>query len=391
MEQYTTLGQSTLSVPYVSGSGTVVVTSATSFPSGPTFSILVGSAYYTVTAVVSTTFSVTLEFGTDANVASGSVVEVVTARTLTQLKIDGLDLLNRITGPIGIKGQFGQKAVACNASATIDLLPLTSGSGYVDDIWLAIYQGGLINVYIDGEMSPSISIPTWALTGNAYYTERPAVATPWFASNGTGGASGGLGLKLSLPIPFSTSIQIQYENNTGTNVTVWSMISYQLGVPNIYPYTKKLFVVPNLNLGGASPVDTVLTFLNISPGTPGRLAGFFWIADPASGSASPGTGPLEGKFKIYVDGAMSPTYQSSGSEDMFGMAGYFSGYSSPVIAGDYGLLQKGSSTYEAYRFFIKDPIVFQSSLKITWNVGDSSAVNFTGNCYASFCVFYYLG
>lgn len=94
MEQYTTLGSSTLASGYTSGSGSLVVSSAASFPSGPSFRVAwlsggVVTLIWKVTAVAGTTFTVTVEYGTDQNVSSGQTIqEVLTADALDQIRLD---------------------------------------------------------------------------------------------------------------------------------------------------------------------------------------------------------------------------------------------------------------------------------------------------------------
>lgn len=89
-EQYTTLGQSTLSSPYTAGSGSMTLASAASFPTAATFSVrLNGAAVYTISAVAGAVFTATLEHGTDVDVAAGAnVVEVLTQRVLDQIRAD---------------------------------------------------------------------------------------------------------------------------------------------------------------------------------------------------------------------------------------------------------------------------------------------------------------
>lgn len=90
-EKHTTLGQSTLASSYTAGAGSMVVTSAASFPATGYFSIRTNAAaVYTVTAVSGTTFTVVLESGSDVNLAGGvNVVEVQTQRSVDAMRGEG--------------------------------------------------------------------------------------------------------------------------------------------------------------------------------------------------------------------------------------------------------------------------------------------------------------
>ena len=104
---------------------------------------------------------------------------------------------------------------------------------------------------------------------------------------------------------------------------------------------------------------------------------------PASGA-----GPWPGVI-VYMDGAGSPTFESSGTEDFFHSSNYFEGTFTNSCFDYVGIPFKSGVTWNAYRFFIMDPFFFQNALKVTWNAGDSSEINFSGGVRLAYCVLYY--
>jgi hypothetical protein len=294
--------------------------------------------------------------------------------------------------PKGTKGSAFLKASVLTHGSTVDLLPTVSCAGYVDHIWIANGAYDLeVIVTVDGEVTPSIDQRLPNLLG-AYYNGinslQPAFTSKWIstASGGTN-QQGGM---FNLPIPFASSVHIQIKNNHATNsYTIWGLVTYQCGVPDNWPYTQRLFAVQAEN--DTMSANSTLSMLNITPGKKGRLAGFAWLEDSTAGSASPATAPLEGAFKITLDGTLAIT--SSGGEDFFGMGGYFVQQTAPVIAGDIGLtMANASNKWSAFRFFVQDPIVWQGTgaETMTWACGNTTFVSFTGTCKSQTTVYYYL-
>jgi len=111
--------------------------------------------------------------------------------------------------------------------------------------------------------------------------------------------------------------------------------------------------------------------------------------DGYPGNVNPRMAPLEGNLKIYLDGSGSPTIETPGTEDYFQMSNYFQGYTAPYVGGCIVLNFKATNGIAASRLHIDDPIVFENALKITWNNGDSSQVNFTGTSTIAYCIWYY--
>lgn len=183
-EAYTTLGQSTLNGAYTAGSGTMTVTSASSFPTTPTFRVayVAGGAsqiIWKVTAVAGAVFTVTVESGSDANVSNGaSIVEVLTAAALDQIRSD--------------QSQYGTRAN----------LPSTTGqkTGNVyrcsDSPYEFVFSGGV-----------------WVPLVNGNVMTEPVSGTPAFSWLNQGGATeSGTngGLILTAPAGAGDALRVRY-------------------------------------------------------------------------------------------------------------------------------------------------------------------------------------
>jgi hypothetical protein len=301
---------------------------------------------------------------------------------------------NLLTGPIpiGIKGTArAQKAVALKGAGVTHVLgngpgaPFM-GSGFVDNLFLAFMgskataKDSTIQIYLDGSATPVVN-ENWQLFCASYQRDLLAGTTssPYF--HATGFAEGAVSLNIRLPIPFKKSIAIDCTNGDPTRAAnFYSMCSYNIVPIESIPLTQKLY--SSVQENDSCPPYSVQTLLNVSPGVPGQLAGFFMVIDGSAGNAQPISAPMEGKFEIYVDGSSTPSFETSGTEDLLSKGFYFDGYpdntpgshaNASFCDEDRGLIYKesGKGTYMFYRLWTKDPIKFTKSLKITWNAGET--------------------
>jgi hypothetical protein len=397
-----------------------------------------------------------------------------------------------------------------------------AGEGYVSSLFLAViysdknsFYNGLINVYVDGESTPSVSVTLAQFFMAVYQADLAAHCfnNKFFGCNAD--ASSQISVFSALPIPFATSLKIDIVNGSSSAMTLFSVASLQSGVPNTWPRTRRLRV--SANLWNGPTANTTQTVVNVVPGVPGRLVGLWMLSDDVPNSLSPYAAEWEGNFRFYLDAATkvwaattayslgdkiidtngnlqtvslagtssgsapvwsqaaggttsdgsaiwtqtpgtpnqvwkatkpfalnmaivdpngnvqrvttagttaggAPTwntlpggtttdgsvtwtnqgsayqaasYQSSGTEDYFQMGFYMA--SIPINWTNNGYIGStfinrtgGPATLSAYRFHINDPIVFSSSLAITWQVGDTSQVSWSsGSPKVWVTAFYY--
>lgn len=305
---------------------------------------------------------------------------------------------------VGTYHQTKTEEQTIGASATGTLLNYTGGEpGIVTKIHIFTGGGGgasslrdsRIRIYYDGNTTADVDAPLSLFFGAEYMGANTfsAFTSDFIGANSNYSNSGGY--YCYIPIPFTTGIKIEFVNgNTGGTCDIWTEIVYYTGVENSWYDGKKLKV--STGVLSNQTVNTVVSYLNVSGTTPGRLLGVYTLIDSAPNSANPATAPMEGNFKIYKDGSASPDYESSGFEEMFGGSFYFAAkansgndYTASAVNKFMGITYKSAVTWGGYRFFIPDPIYFTNSLRVTWNCGNSSQVNFTGGVRVAYAVWYY--
>jgi hypothetical protein len=331
--------------------------------------------------------------GQTGNAASGGVTSIngLTGAVAQQQITD----IFSSSKPAGVMGTYyGSQTLGAGATGT--LLATVTGSGYVSEIFVAVNQSPIaITVTVDGEATPSISAySVQTFLGDGLCDISPSWGGKWIRG-GNNGANNCGGL-FRIPIPFSSSILIQAKNNSANTVGIASYVVYHTGITDNWIYTQRLYNSEAYVAGMAE--DTEGTILDVTPNKRGRLVGVGWIYDGAPGGASPSTGPLEGPFKIYIDGSGTAAYRTSGSEDFFGMPWYFqhlnnfgSGNNTTLAPSseDIALTFDAPPTFGAQRFFIQDPIVFNTGIKMTWTCGVTARVSFSGTCLLFAQAWYY--
>lgn len=296
-----------------------------------------------------------------------------------------VDLLSE-SKPVGTKGASKLEYTALANNDTL-LLADISGSGYIENIFVACKYLTDIVIYIDDLQTPVINMPITTFMAAVYIDSQPSYASKWFSGNGN---FTGIGIQSFIPIPFSSFAQVYIVNKSGSGATIWSHVTYNTGLPNTWPRTRKLRTAYG-SRSNVAPYE-VLTMADLTGLSKGRILGIYWMYDGFPGSVSFKQGPLEGNFAVFTNGGASPVFEAPGSEDFFGMSGYFTNFDARAGGGDYLLTIKTSVTWAGYRMFIKDPIGFDNGFKVTWENGKSGqpdANAFTGNSTVIWCVWYY--
>jgi len=298
------------------------------------------------------------------------------------------------------KGSSGKGiSVLNNATATILNLTSQSPGGYVSAMWIGVGaqdNASLLTITADG--NTVFNDRACLFFGAEYQSNQGSFMTRFIGASNNN--SNNVGFLSHIPIPFTNSISIVFTNETGGTINIWYTISYQTGIANTWPRTQKL-VARSGTIAAATP-GQVLTLVSDAGLNPGRFLGMAFSVDSVPGSANPLTAPLEGEFKFYFDGNVgAPDYFSSGTEDYVGMSNYFQGFDITRFAAAINGIQSGlsdysgltvkstSGTWNAYRFHILDPFMFQSGLRITWDAGETGVISWTGTVRFSYCLWYY--
>lgn len=407
---------STLASGYTSGGSTLTVTSASGLPTGVcNFYAIVAAEggnteeVFLVTNVSGTTLTVTgAQAGTSASNHTSSAVIIASIMTADAYRyFPQCDVLSE-TKPGGVVVTQKIENQTVSGGATQTLLSY-SGEGYVSAMFIFMTNGSnfsdaaqstTLKITVDGEGTGGTFNDRIPLFFGSEYTYNTVNHKSRFQGSQTNG-SNNVGYTSYIPIPFSSSIVISVVNGAASNTQFWAHFVIHTDVPNNWPRTRKL----RTSSGTLSnqTVDTVITLLDVSSQPPGKLLGVFMSVDSFPNTANPATAPLEGNVKMYLEGSGSPSFEAPGTEDYFMWSNYFEGASTYFTGGSgtgsysMDLYHTGvqfaaltsSVTWNMYRWHILDQILFEEALKITWNCGDSTQVNFTGGVRLAYCVWYY--
>jgi len=277
------------------------------------------------------------------------------------------------------------------AGATRDLVNYQSGDGYVSQLFITLYsasdaaslQSSVVKVYYGGSGTPSITA-TLAQFFGVYGMAQTGTSFSSRYFSAVFADSTKATYETMLPIPFSGGIQITLTNSSGgTAQTLWSEVSYQTGVPDTWPNTRKLLLATTPYAG--CTLNNTLTLANVASGK-GRVFGLAWYMNGTANFQ-------EGNFTYYVNGSGTPSLVSSGTEDYFQTGFNWTAVTTPWSLG--GLIGVYTSVgafptgnIGAYRYHIRDQFDFTNGFNITWQCGDSTQGS-TGSASAATTVWYY--
>lgn len=403
-EIYANNPSATLSGAMDSSQTTLTVASTANLPSwssGQQYRILIDNELMIVTNVSGATLTVTRGAeGTAAaaHSASATITVPLTAASLVRSSDRHPAWSNQQCGNVKT-AKFEYLSLAANGTQT--LLNLASGNaGFITSMWFGVtcndFMGrerSRLKVYLDGDSSASLDTELTRLHASDY--GPPSFATDYIGFQALSGGNN-LGYYNYHRIPFKNGIKIDFANGSSTqSATVWGVVSYCL-TPAPWDwgraYRFKNFEQRLTSSDGVTVVRGVSPYsqqdlINIS----GR--GMLWMVYMLMDGGDNNYNYLEGNIKMYIDGDSypgSPSYQTSGTEDYFFNSNYF-GAGQGYIGNWVGTTKKDNShIVGAYRIHMPDPIIFDSSLRITWNAGDASQATVTNNIYLNSAVYYYL-
>ena len=216
-------------------------------------------------------------------------------------------------------------------------------------------------VHMDGEAEPSLDNNLLFFHGIGFNGDQ----IPWGTRRAGHTANGG-GLYNTFRIPYSTSIKVTATSPSSS--TIWFIIRGVENYPVILgdlqlPSDARLRLYKNVN-ASLEPLEFI-TLADV-PAMTGALFALFFAA--SNNKKDPSF--LEACFRAVIDN--QPTsFLSSGTEDFFLSAFYFSGGPYHLDNSGVTFLSDGSSTVSAYKYFENDPILFNSSLLLQWRAGET--------------------
>lgn len=265
--------------------------------------------------------------------------------------------------------------VTFTGGSTYNVLNYTGGEpGYVAYVLLAGHQSifgsdSRIKVYIDGSATPDIDCLLGVFFCNKYIcTVGHLFGTRAYSCNGDGFQACAT---FKIPIPFSTQIKIDVVL-AASGVTTeqgWSTVEYHTGVPNEWPYTRRLHVTSINELTPPYGVNEVIPLTAAK----GRYVGMYMLSDDVPGGQSPGLATLHGPITLYLDG--QPAIVSTGAPDYFGAGLHGAGPGGMYNVGpDATRIWRTNAAASFSRHHWEDCIRFEESIRLTRTNGQASNI-----------------
>ncbi len=261
-----------------------------------------------------------------------------------------------------------------------------------NNLWLC---DGTITITVDGSALTAVPL---GIFGNLYGSgptcgnsaTNSTGVTPAFAVTDLGTTDWAGEHKLM--VPYTSSLSIAYQSAGGSTGTakVYSNVDYYTGTAavGIYPSTDKVF---HLNLISISTTVLHYASIDLLPQITGagRLRSIQLYVE---NNSTTNIDFLEGILPIYLDGI---PWGTNGTEDTFcgsfyfaTVKGFFGGRSCGTTALG-ALAGSGHFAASMFRVFDEEPLVFASTLKVTWYNGMLSAASDPGTSKVAALVMYY--
>ncbi len=240
-------------------------------------------------------------------------------------------------------------------------------AGILQYIWLTLTATdagpmeavGYVQVFIDDEDTPVIN-----LSINDFFQYAPTCdkfSTPLCGRTRREYAAGNYssGAYRYLWAPFKRYCRVQYINGGIVNASIWGQAgALMLSQPLPDAEQRDYRIYSNEDATHAK--QTPLTIVDIAGA--GQLESIWLSVEETSGNPW-----LEGNIEIYVDSETRPSWVSTGGEDLANGA-FYEMTVGGFPAGRAGL-PTGVLDFTIYRWFVNDPITFNTHLKVVWWVG----------------------
>jgi len=242
--------------------------------------------------------------------------------------------------------------------------------GVITEMWFTgggdDYADTRIRIYIDGEAQPSLDFNLFLAHGIGSHHDQ---AVPWGTKRISHSAHSG-GVYNTYRIPFSKSIKITgtLAPQTKGNQVFWFICRGVTNYPVIIgdlqlPSTARLHLYKNIN--------TVLQPLQYITLAHTENAGLLYQVTLSTTSTD--YNYLEACFRALLDDDSSFLYLSSGTEDYFLSAFYYSGGEYHFDNSGLTYLNDTISAMSAYKFHENDPVIFTKRFSLFWRCGEDGA------------------
>jgi hypothetical protein len=291
---------------------------------------------------------------------------------------------------------FPNESVLVAASGTTNLLSVSgSGAGNVECIQLGIINAdqacqytSTLNILVDGTSTGTCDTQTFFCNAGTQGTQLNTWQTDNLGVNVSSSNSSAFAAYRRIYIPFGSSIQIVFTNGSAANsCNVFSQVNYRLGaVPvSAYPYSNRKLRF-HMAVTGTQSL-TQYSSLSLMSATATGLVDSITLLENSLSVTRPYW--LEGNPTLTMDGS---AYTYGGTEDFFGSNSYGTFIATPIST-SWGtpinrLYSTGYATGE-FRFFNKDPMIFNSTASVVFINGQSGESSAPGTITISALVLWY--
>ena len=274
----------------------------------------------------------------------------------------------------------GESRVLCDMKGAGCITHIWTTIGYDETQSSHVPRKAVLRMYWDEEASPSVEAPIGDFFGMGHGITRNFVSEPLQMS-----PEDGRGFNCWFPMPFETGARIVVENQNHENIFLFYYIDYEeldLLPPDTLRFhaqwrrqcptdgvdestvDKDYFVAGGENITGDG------NYVILEAEGAGHYVGCNLNID----NRRPGTEadwPGEGDDMIFIDGEKwPPRLHGTGTEDYVCTAWgprqeYNAPYHGIILGGEKNW--KGQMTY--YRYHVKDPVIFESSIRVTLEHG----------------------
>eukprot|EP00040_Diaphanoeca_grandis_P021192 m.112903 g.112903 ORF g.112903 m.112903 type:complete len:595 (+) comp28226_c0_seq2:35-1819(+) len=221
---------------------------------------------------------------------------------------------------------------------------------------------GILNIYIDGDQTPTITMTLLELAGESRFNSASGGhdGGPW-GINMMGRTAHSGGVYSTVRIPFGTSIKttIQAAPSAKAQGVYWMIVRgleshpVVLGDLTLPPTARlKIYRVDPTELENFQ----LVTLANVSSAKSGALLRVNFDA------IGPNFGYLEACMRLVTDGATTPLFLSSGAEDYFLSASYFDEGMFKTPNSGLSFFQPGN--LGAYKTHDVDPVLFHNGMQL---------------------------
>jgi len=264
------------------------------------------------------------------------------------------------------------------------------------DLRRRLFRDVILRMYWDDEKTPSVESPIGDFFGVSNGLPRPLRSLDLVVNPGGLGGETSVGLNCYFPMPFSKHARIDITYDTpppADPIGIWYHIDYEVypaspewlvGAGRFHAQFRHCRSPKDMKAGGINKTGSE-NYVILEARGQGHLAGYVLGVDNITGGWWG-----EGDDMVFIDGeSWPPSFHGTGTEEIFGGGACPSvEYSGPYTGFHLVENRDGDQWYgknAMYRSFVRDPIRFRESIRVTLEHGHA---NDMANDYSSVAYWY---